>query len=571
MQTEILECLKKGFELGVQWTNKNGVLKDPYESNRPENFAPACWAVLGATLYRLTEETRYLEWTERWMKRTAEILEGAKNSPGFREYVMGYGVMVFPILTGIVAKEKLDGWRAAFAATYQADAGLSDCHVSATSLLCDLFADRGREDKAGKRAEQIIATLKNRLTTTGFLRDDDLNGHAVSHAYLTCSFLATALVKSKSSGKLESLWSDLVSWTTDDVVNQVEDLLTSMATWAKRANGDFHLPFLANRSIYQMYAYPMVALLAYIGEGKKSQDRVRALLNFCQSFNPEAGQFFHTPNHFSPYALAGLEWTYNRLNTDLGAGLVAWSLLALLIEQDWPGYEKVTSTSVSNVVDPEAGYVILHGEKSRLAFALREHNWGYHLPLQPLALKLNNNPMIEPIADAKRDGVKHPFRSLLAEPQKADPLLEPYFGIAVKTADGNHHIMKGDATAVSETEFILSGDFDLSFRPELKNESILLTYQVTSLTEGDNPFFSIPMLLWDGKHELQYTITDSVLELTWKNAAYRIFATGNSGPWDLHMGRYMHAGCGLTANISIPLSHTDWELQTTVTIEKVSL
>lgn len=52
MQDEITACLEKGFELGVRWTDENGVLNDAYESNRPENFAPACWAVIGASLYR---------------------------------------------------------------------------------------------------------------------------------------------------------------------------------------------------------------------------------------------------------------------------------------------------------------------------------------------------------------------------------------------------------------------------------------------------------------------------------------------------------------------------------------
>lgn len=49
MLNEITACLEKGFELGVRWTDENGVLNDAYESNRPENFAPAYWAVIGAS------------------------------------------------------------------------------------------------------------------------------------------------------------------------------------------------------------------------------------------------------------------------------------------------------------------------------------------------------------------------------------------------------------------------------------------------------------------------------------------------------------------------------------------
>ena len=35
-----------------------------------------------------------------------------------------------------------------------------------------------------------------------------------------------------------------------------------MCTWFKQANGAFALPVLANRSVQQMYAYPLAALLA---------------------------------------------------------------------------------------------------------------------------------------------------------------------------------------------------------------------------------------------------------------------------------------------------------------------
>ena len=168
MLNEITACLQKGFELGVRWTDESGVLNDPYESNRPENFAPACWAVIGASLYRLTGEDVYLEWTDRWMQRTAGIMEGARNSPGFREYVMGYGVMVFPILSDVVERDVLEGWEAAFAASYTDDAGLSDCHVSAASLLCDLFLDSGAGEDCPGAIRRIHCGVQQASHIRGF-------------------------------------------------------------------------------------------------------------------------------------------------------------------------------------------------------------------------------------------------------------------------------------------------------------------------------------------------------------------------------------------------------------------
>ena len=558
MLNDITACLKKGFDLGVRWTDENGVLNDAYESNRPENFAPACWAVIGASLYRLTGEDVYLEWTDRWMKRTAEILEAARNAPGFREYVMGYGVMVYPILSDVLDRDILERWEAAFTDSYTEDAGLSDCHVSAASLLCDLVLDSGREEKARKRSEEFIAAFNRRLTSGGFLRDDDVNGHSVAHVYLTGTFLAAALLQSKSD----------VYAASEDNRRQVERLLETLCTWFKRANGQFHLPFLASRSIYQMYVYPMVALLSYMGEGEKARDRILALLAFCQSFNPGNSVFSHTPNHLSPYALAGLEWTYNRLNTDLGAGLVAWALLALLVDQKWPGFDAVAATPVQDVVDPEAGYAILHGEKSRLALSLCRHDWGYHLPLQPLAVKLGNTPMIEPVADAKRDGVKHAFNEQIIDPGKADPLLEPYFGILVKEAGGAYRIMEGGAEAIATNEYSLTGPLALNLKLDLRKELIRLTYRVTDLKDDDQAVFSIPILLWDGKEELSYSIHDGTLVLRWKGIGYRVSLTGNIGPWDLDMARYMHAGYGLTANMTVPVAHDASQLHVTVTIER---
>ena len=560
MLNEITGCLEKGFELGVRWTDENGVLNDAYESNRPENFAPACWAVVGASLYRLTGEDVYLDWTDRWMKRTAGIMEGARNSPGFREYVMGYGVMVFPILSDVVDREILERWGADLTASYTDDAGLSDCHVSAASLLCDLFLDDGREEKARKRSGEFIAAFNRRLTSGGYLRDDDVNGHSVAHVYLTGTFLAAVLLNSESD----------FSRLSDDDRRQIRQLLETMCTWLKKANGQFHLPFLASRSIYQMYVYPMVALLSYIGEGEAARERILALLGFCQSFNPDKGVFSHTPNHLSPFALAGLEWTYNRLNTDLGAGLVAWALLALLIDQKWPGFDPVAATPVEDVVDTEAGYAILHGGKSRVALALCNHDWGYHLPLQPLSVKLGNTPMIEPIVDAKRDGVKHAFYQQVAEPDKADPLQEPYFGILVSEAGGAYRIMEGNAEVLAPDEYRLTGPLSLNLKLDLENELIRLTYRATDLKDDDQAIFSLPILLWDGKEELTYSIDNGTMVLGWSGAAYRISITGNSGPWDLHMARYLHAGYGITANMTIPVSRGSFQLHTRVTIERTA-
>lgn len=560
MMNEITACLEKGFELGVRWTDENGVLNDAYESNRPENFAPACWAVIGASLYRLSGEEVYLEWTDRWMKRTAEIMDGARNSPGFMEYVMGYGVMVFPILSDFVDGDILERWKADFTASYTDDAGLSDCHVSAASLLCDLFLDGGREESARTRSGEFIAAFNRRLTSGGFLRDDDVNGHSVAHVYLTGTFLAAVLLNDESD----------VCQDSDDDRCQIRQLLETLCTWFKKANGRFHLPFLASRSIYQMYVYPMAALLSFMGEGEAARESVLALLDFCQSFNPDRGVFSHTPNHLSPYALAGLEWTYNRLNTDLGAGLVAWALLALLIDEEWTGFDPVAATPVQDVVDTEAGYAILHGEKSRVALALCNHAWGYHLPLQPLSVKFGNTPMIEPIADAKRDGVKHAFHERIAEPDKADPLLEPYFGMLVNEAGGAFRIMEGHAEAIAPDEFRLKGPLPLNLKLELGNEIIRLTYRVTDLKDDDQAIFSIPILLWDGKEELTCKIDNGTMVLAWKGAAYRISVDGNSGPWDLHMARYLHAGYGVSGNMTAPVTHDSSLLQAVVTIERTA-
>ncbi len=552
MLKDLTECLKKGFELGVKWTDERGVMRDPYETNRPENFAPACWSVIGSGLYRLTDEPRYLEWTERWVRRTAEILEENKNSSGFREYVLGYGAMLFPILSGRMEEDRLNAWKNAFASSYTKDATLSDCHVSAAQLLCDLYCNSGREKEAQKRAEEIVELFNKRLTSEGFLKDDDVNGNSIPHAYLTGSFLAATLLNDQPGG----------------VERQVRDLLQKMCSWFKKANGDFVLPFLANRSIYQMYVYPMAAQMAFVGEGGTAKERIKTLLTFYQSFSREAGGLSHTPNHLSPYAQAGLEYTYNRLNTDVGAGVVAWTLLALLVQQGWKGFDAVRSVSAQNVYDRDAGYVVLHGRGSRLAFTLDEHRWGYHLPLQPVSLSIGDE-LIGPVVVAKREGVKHPYRHQLKDESKMDPLLEPYFGIGLKRADGTYKMMKGKGEVVSRGEFKLSGaGLDLIMTTEFGDGSVRLSYRLSELKEGDQVFFSIPVLLWDGKDELAYSTAEGTLSLRWKDASYRVSATENEGPWDLHLGRYWHAGYGLTANMSIRLKTSPSGLMTAVTVEK---
>ncbi|MDD2707428.1 MAG: hypothetical protein PHV34_05405 [Verrucomicrobiae bacterium] len=526
------------FDLAVGWSLEDGQMRDPYESVYSENFSPACWSAVAAGLYALTHEKKHLEWAGKWSRRSAVMM---RESPPLRDYLLGYAAMIFPILQGRVDPSWLEAIRKKHAGTFAKGKPFCICdemHIAMLQLIGNVYAPPQGEEGVLEARESLLRALEGRVNSMGFLADDRDDGHSIPHMLLTCASLAIFLLDEGLDASFRK---------------RIVNVLAKTSMWHGRFNGANHLPAQANRSFNQMYVYPLSALLSFVGGGKGELERIGAIFKYQGRFTGKNGFPSITPNHLSPYATAGVETNYNRLDNDLGVGTLAWTLLLLLGKKGWPGIERETWRAVGSVHDNDAGFGVFHQDKNRVFFALRTHRkWSYHLPLQPLSICFSSQEQ-PPFCGAKRSGANNPNLKLIETPSLLNPLLDPYFGIYAKRKDGRYAVMDGRADALSGGGFKFSGkDMELSFDAGLENDSLLLSYDYQ--TGGyESAFFAVPVLLWDGKDELNYAIEKNRVRMDWQGRKYLLEARSSRETWALAMERSLATGYGVSGHMVIPI------------------
>lgn len=546
MKEMIADQLRTSLQFAVNFSDPTGRMRDPYETEYGENFAPACFSVVAAALHRLHGRPEDLEWACRWGRRSAAIM---RESPYLREYLLGYAAMIFGLLK---PNPELALIRHEFVTASQPEEPLSPlAHILALQLIGDMLCPRG--PASWQRAEIIVGELERLWTPEGFAEDrKEGDDGSIPHAYLTVANLCIFLIVRPATEPTRKLQP------------RIEALIARACEWFHRANGQAFVAVQANRSYNQLWVYPLFALLAFVHRGPHALPAVERSLAIVHRATNGKGRSNFLPTALSPYASAGNE-PYNRVNNDVGAGGVGWALLAVLQAADFPGLEPRETILATVFVDAKAGYAFFHGATSGVALPLRMHRWRYHYPLQPAWVVVGGAEA--PFVGAKRSGVNHPYASLLSEPARVSPWLEPYFGVAALDKEGSYHVMQEPVEALPENIFCatlrpegtpleFAAAVRVSVQVLAEAMALTLTYQITGEPPGDL-WLSVPILLWDGTHELQHRIEAAAVDLGWAGRPYRLTAQapagGPTGAWTLRRERFLHTGFGVTSNFALAL------------------
>jgi len=542
-QPQLLDWLQRSLRFARGLSDETGRMRDPYETEYGENFAPACFCVIAAAAWRLEHRPDDRAWTLRWGRRSAAIM---RESPYLREYMLGYVALVFALLESDAEVEQL---RAEIVAASQPDEELSPLgHILALQLAGDVLCPRHAGSPA--RAERILTELEALLTPAGFAEDRrEGDDGSIPHAYLTVACLVIFLLARPGTPAAQRLQP------------RVEAYIARTCAWFARASGPAMVAVQANRSYNQLWVQPLCALLAFVHRG----DRAQAVVARCLATVDRATVGLARPNFLptglSPYASGGNE-PYNRVNNDVGAGGVAWALLALLQAAGFKGLAPNEPVSAATWVDAAAGYAFYHSERSGAALVLRQHRWHYHLPLQPAWLVVGGSEV--PFVGAKRAGVNHPLTALIGEPAKINPWLEPYFGVAAITKEGTYLHMDEPVRALADGGYAATlragggtnGGAEVAVQVEPAADAVVFDYRITGETTGDL-WVSVPVLLWDGKTELGYRIDGARVELRWNRRRFALTAASAgeplTQPWILRRERFGQTGFGLTGNFVLAL------------------
>lgn len=547
--------LRSSYEFGRTLSDPAGRMRDPYETEYGENFAPACFSVMAAALHRLNGQPEELEWALRWGRRSAAIM---RESPYLRDYVLGYAAMIFALLE---PSRELELLRQEFVAASQPEEPLSPlAHILALQLVGDLLCPHG--PAAEDRAEKIVGALEQLWTPAGFPEDrTERDDGSIPHAYLTVATLGIFLLARPATEPAKKLQP------------RIEQLIARAGDWFHRANGPAMVAVQSNRSYNQLWVYPLYALLDFAHRGSRASAAVDRCVAIVQRATGSMRRSNFLPTELSPYASGGNE-PYNRVNNDVGAGGVGWALLALLSAAHCKGLATTLPAPAPVFVDAAAGYACFHGSTSGLVLVTKQHRWRYHYPLQPAWVVVDGAET--PFIGAKRSGINNPYAGALSAPARISPLLEPYFGVLATEQGGVHHVM---AEPVAESPGHV---FTATLRPEgaapteasaarvsvqvtTKGSVIELTYHLIGEKPGDL-WLSVPVLLWDGTHELDYHIEAATADLIWRERRYALTAHavdrhsrgpdslgGLAGPWILRRERFLHTGFGVTGNLAIAL------------------
>jgi hypothetical protein len=547
----ITDQLQRTLQFAREFSDPTGRMHDPYETEYGENYAPACFSIVAATLYRLHGRPEDRAWALRWGQRSAAIMRG---SPGLREYMLGYTAMIFGLLEPDAEIEALR--QDYVSASLPAEPLSPFAHILALQLIGDLLCPRSPASLA--RAATIVKKLEELWTPAGFPEDQsEGNDGSIPHAYLTVANLAVFLIARPQSEQAQKLQP------------RIEALITRSCDWFERVNGTAMVAAQANRSYNQLWVFPLYALLAYVQRGEQAMPVVEKCLSTVTRATGNRRRSNFLPTALSPYASGGNE-PYNRVNNDVGAGGVGWALLAVLAAAGAKGLAQPLAPVLAPVfVDAAAGYACFHGSAAGVLLPTKHFRWRYHYPLQPAWVVVGGAEA--PFVGAKRSGVNNPYANLLAEPSKVSPLLEPYFGVMALETNGTHHVMQEPVETRAAHVFsaalrpdgapLTAASGRVSVQVQADAGAVSLTYRI----EGETPgglWLSIPVLLWDGTAELHYRIAGARVELDWQSRAYVLTATAPdgdgqkkapSGAWLLRRERFLHTGFGVTGNFAFAL------------------
>jgi len=543
----LTDQLQQALRFARELSDETGRMRDPYETEYGENFAPACFSVVAAARFRLLRQPEDLEWAWRWGRRSAAIM---RESPYLREYMLGYAAIVLGLLEPSPQREAL---RQELCAASLPEEPLSTLgHILALQLVGDLLCPRG--PASGSRAETIVAELEQWWTPAGFPEDRrEGDDGSIPHAYLTVATLAIFLVVRPANEAAQRLQPRIVA------------LIARACDWFHRANGPAMCAAQANRSYNQLWTYPLHALVAFVHRGARAGADVARCLERVQRASNRRRRGNFLPTAMSPFASAGNE-PYNRVNNDVGAGGVGWALLAILQAADFPGLAGAATDLPASFDDAPAGYAFFHGAATGVVLPTRQHRWRYHLPLQPAWLVVGGSEV--PFVGAKRAGVNHPYAAHCSDLSRLSPWLEPYFGVMAAGPEGVAHVMQEPVTKGGDHEWTgalapegkaAASAARVTVKVATGRDSVVLTYHLQGELPGE-AWLGVPILLWDGEHELEYVIKGAAAELAWAGRGYALSAaTVAPGPgplpgsWLLRRERFLHTGFGVTGNLAIAL------------------
>jgi hypothetical protein len=549
----VTDLLQRSLQFARGLSEADGRMRDPYETEYGENYSPACFSVVAAAAWRLHKRPEDLEWALRWGHRAAAIM---RESPYLREYMLGYTALVFTLLDPGPEVEKL---RQDFIASSQPEEALSPLgHILALQLVGDVLCPRNPASL--ERADRILTLLEELWTPAGFPEDRrERDDGSIPHAYLTVACLGIFLLATPASEGARKLQP------------RIEALIGRACGWFFRANGPAMCAVQANRSYNQLWTYPLYALLAYMHRGAQAAPVIEQCLAVFTRATGNLARPNFLPTGLSPYASAGNE-PYNRVNNDIGAGGVGWALLAVLQASGFKGLAPQASAPDPVFVDADAGYAFFHSRKNGVALVLRQHKWHYHLPLQPTWLVLDG--ATGPFIGAKRAGVNHLLTALVAEPAHISPWLEPYFGVLAATKAGIFHRMDEPVDSLPGNVFqatlrpagtTAASAARISVQVAPEADGIAFTYRLSGEVPED-AWLSVPVLLWDGAHELGYRVKGATVELEWAGHRYALTAealkeatggdpasNGLTQAWLLRRERFSQTGFGVTGNFALAL------------------
>ncbi|MCZ8510877.1 hypothetical protein O9H85_00160 [Paenibacillus filicis] len=392
------------------WTvGKEQKMKEPFETEYSENYAPANAAVIYASVYRNHKAAEDLDSLRIMIARSVTLLKDKEVSPFCRVFIFHYSMMALLILPALERLAFAERYKD-FYARYEDDCKQINTNCAALQWGIELFVDAlGCRPVDETYLNELLDFVEHGQNEYGFINDEidpqktKQDGMPIAYHAFTLFILTGAIAV------IENWKPTLISQKT-----RAEAIIAKGLEWLKHAVSFDGFFAMVERSSYQMFTWgTFVALYSYSGmqmEGFLN----RAFENWLP-YQHKDGTYGVTPNHLPHELRTGYEG-YSHVNMYNNLGLTGIAVAVRILERDITMDSSKVSADLpqnSQFIDVQSGYAFIRRGFDFFGCTLRMHNRKYVPAMQAFHVRLADCRL--PLAEAKFEGYRQKDQRFLSE------------------------------------------------------------------------------------------------------------------------------------------------------------
>ncbi|MBS4200628.1 hypothetical protein KHA93_13400 [Bacillus sp. FJAT-49732] len=490
-------------------------LKDLFESEYSENYAPGNAAMIFASVYNYTRDKYHLNRCYDMIRRSIKLLEKRESvSPFCRVFLLHYSLMAILYLPEEEKKSaKKEFGR--FYGSYEDDCNQINTNCAALQWGNEVFLSMLGYKKLNKdKIKYLLTFISNGQNHLGFINDSipsngiPTDGMPIAYHTFILSILTGVIVATSDSTEYREEY------------NLTKEIIKKGYVWSSNTLASDATFAMAERSSHQMFTWgALVSTVCF--SGSEDSATIKNVYENWLKYKKTDGSYSCTPNYLPHELRTGFE-TYTHVNMYNTLGFVGIATAEKIISKDLR-VSSAPSLSVINkdyhFIDIESGYAFYKKGKNFYGCSLRLHEKKYIPSMQGFHFRLNGKetPLAEPKLLENTDPFnRYLMNSLFEGYILKDTLGKQYFSDSVDNARINQ----------LDYGFELIYEDDLltcQKRIQVYENKIEWDYTMTPKVDFVDCEHVLPIVVFDGKEGIKSRVlSNKTMNLFWRESQYQI-------------------------------------------------